>query len=118
VDYDKCTGCTACSKACPRNLIEMVPFRYENMMTVACSSKETGKSTRSMCKVGCIGCGICAKQTDVFSVEDNLARIDYARYEPNEQTETAMNKCPTKVIIQVGKTAQVGEQPVEKALTA
>lgn len=105
VDYDKCTGCTACSKACPRNLIEMVPFRYENMITVACSSKESGKSTRSMCKVGCIGCGVCAKQTEQFTVEDNLARLDYEKYEATEQTETAMNKCPTKVIICLGKTA-------------
>ena len=105
VDYEKCTGCGACSKACPRNLIEMVPFGYENMMTVACSSKESGKSTRSMCKVGCIGCGICAKQTEQFRVEDNLARVDYEKYAPSEQTETAMNKCPTKVIISVGKTA-------------
>jgi RnfABCDGE-type electron transport complex B subunit len=115
VDYEKCTGCTACSKACPRNLIEMVPFSYENMMVVACNSKETGKSTRSICKVGCIGCGICAKQTDIFSVEDNLARIDYARYELNEQTETAMNKCPTKVITYRGKTAQTQEQAVVEA---
>jgi len=114
VDYEKCTGCTACSKACPRGLIEMVPFHYENMMIVACKSKETGKSTRSICKVGCIGCGICAKQTDVFSVEDNLARIDFTRYEPNEQTETAMNKCPTKVIIYCGKNAQAPKQAAEK----
>ena len=114
VDYEKCTGCTACSKACPRNLIEMVPFRFENMMIVACNSKETGKSTRSICKVGCIGCGICAKQTDIFSIEDNLARIDYARYEPNEQTETAMEKCPTKVITYRGKTAQIPKQAVEQ----
>ncbi len=118
VDYEKCTGCTACSKACPRNLIEMVPFHYENMMIVACNSKETGKSTRSICKVGCIGCGICVKQTEVFSVEDNLARIDYARYEPNEQTETAMNKCPTKVIIYRGKTAPEPLQPGKKPVTA
>ena len=104
VDYDKCTGCTACSKACPRNLIEMVPFSHENMMTVACSSKETGKSTRSFCKVGCIGCGLCAKQTDIFVVGDNLARLDYTKYQPNEKTETAMNKCPTKVILFRGKS--------------
>ena len=112
VDYEKCTGCTACSKACPRNLIEMVPFRFENMMIVACNSKETGKSTRSICKVGCIGCGICAKQTDIFSVEENLARIDYKKYEHNEQTETAMNKCPTKVISYRGKTAETPKEAV------
>lgn len=105
VDYEKCTGCTACSKACPRDLIEMIPFHHENMMIVACNSKETGKSTRSICKAGCIGCGICAKQTDIFSVEDNLARVDYGRYQPNEQTETAMNKCPTGAIVYLGKTA-------------
>jgi RnfABCDGE-type electron transport complex B subunit len=114
VDYDKCTGCGACSKACPRNLIEMVPFGYENMITVACSSKETVKSTRSMCKVGCIGCGLCAKQTEIFRVEDNLARLDYGKYEPTEQTETAMNKCPTKVIIYRGKTAPEPLQPGQK----
>jgi len=114
VDYEKCTGCTACSKACPRNLIEMVPFSQENMMTVACSSKETGKSTRSMCKVGCIGCGICAKQTDVFKVEDNLARLAYEKYQPTEQTQTAMNKCPTGVILYRGKSAPPARQPGKK----
>jgi electron transport complex protein RnfB len=103
VDYEKCTGCGACSKACPRNLIEMVPFGYDRIMTVACSSKENARSTRAMCKVGCIGCGLCAKQTDIFSVEDNLARLDYKRYAPSEQAETAMKKCPTGVIIWVSK---------------
>jgi len=103
VDYDKCTGCTACSKACPRHLIEMVPFTRDNMMTVACSSKEAGRSTRSICKVGCIGCGLCAKQSDLFKVEENLARCDYAKYEATEKEEAAMNKCPTKVIVYRGK---------------
>ena len=114
VDYDKCTGCAACSKACPRNLIEMVPFTYENMVTVACSSRETGRVTRTMCKVGCIACGLCAKQTDIFAVQDNLARVDYKRYTPTEQTETAMNKCPTKVIVYRGKTAPEPLQAAEK----
>ncbi len=118
VDYEKCTGCTACSKACPRNLIEMVPFSLENMMTVACSSKETGKSTRSICKVGCIGCGICAKQSDLFKVEENLARCDYVKYETTEKEETAMNKCPTKVIIYRGKTAPEPLMPGKKTTAA
>jgi len=118
VDYEKCTGCGACSKNCPRNLIEMIPFSCENMMTVACSSKEAGKSTRQMCKVGCIGCGICAKQTDIFSTEDNLARPDYEKYQPSEQTETALNKCPTGVIIYVGKNAPAAREPKQKAVSA
>ncbi len=105
VDYRKCTGCSACVRACPRNLIQMVPFSRENMMTVACSNRETGKVTRSMCAVGCIGCGLCAKQSELFTVTDNLARLDYDRYEPSEQTETAMTKCPTGVIVYCGSSA-------------
>jgi len=102
VDYDKCTGCSACSFACPRDLIEMVPFGQENMMTVACSSQESGRNTRQMCKVGCIGCKICAKQTDLFTIENNCAKMDYEKYSPSEATETAMGKCPTKVIVTRG----------------
>jgi len=105
VDYDKCTGCGACSKACPRNLIEMVPFTHEPMMVVACRSREDGKTTRTMCKVGCIGCGLCARQSDLFTVEDGYARMDTARYAPTEPCETAMNKCPTGVIVYRGKNA-------------
>jgi electron transport complex protein RnfB len=118
VNYEKCTGCGACSKACPRNLIDMVSFSCENMMTVACRSKENGKTTRSMCKVGCIGCGLCAKQTDLFKVEDNLARLDYSKYQPNEQTETAMEKCPTGVIVFRGPTAPQPRQPSQKPAAA
>ena len=111
VDYEKCTGCGACARTCPRHLIDMIPFNHEHMMTVACRNRETGKVTRSMCKVGCIGCGLCAKQSELFNVEENLAHIDYENYSPGEQPEAAMNKCPTGVIIYVGKNAP---QPREK----
>lgn len=110
VDYEKCTGCTACAKACPRNLIEMVPFSQDDMMTVACNSKENGKTTRGMCKVGCIGCGMCVKfGGEVFELENNLARVNYECFAENDQTKTAMEKCPTKVIIHRGKTADKTE---------
>jgi hypothetical protein len=50
----------------------------------------------------------------MFSVEDNLARLDYGKYELNEQSETAMNKCPTGVIVYRGPTAPEPRQPKEK----
>jgi len=87
-------------------------------MTVACSSKEAGKVARSMCKVGCIGCGVCAKQSDIFTVEDNLARMNYEKYQPTEQTETALNKCPTGVIVYRGRTAPEPRQPSKKPAAA
>ncbi|MDI9470573.1 MAG: RnfABCDGE type electron transport complex subunit B [Bacillota bacterium] len=117
VDYDKCTGCTACSKACPRNLIEMVPFTQDPMLVVACSNKENGKTTRQVCDVGCIACGICKKQTDLFAIDNNLSRMDYARYAPGEATETARTKCPTKVIVFRGKKAPA-EEVVQDAQAA
>ena len=71
-----------------------------------------------MCKVGCIGCGLCAKQSDIFSVEDNLARVNYEKYQQNEQTKAAMEKCPTGVIIFRGKSAPERGQPFSKAVAA
>ena len=103
VNYEKCTGCTACVKACSRGIIEMIPFTHSAMMTVACRSQENGRDTKAFCKVGCIGCKLCVKQADAFVVNNNLAKLDYAKYQPNEAFETAMNKCPTKVIVYRGK---------------
>jgi len=105
VDYDKCTGCTACSKACPKGIINMVPFSQDQMVVVACNSKESGRDTRSMCKVGCIGCGLCSKKSDMFKVVNNLASIDYDHYRVDEGVSTAQEKCPTKVIRQKGKVS-------------
>jgi RnfABCDGE-type electron transport complex B subunit len=117
VNYEKCTGCGACSKACPRFLIKMVPFAYDPIVTVACSSRESGKNTRAFCKVGCIGCGICAKQTDLFTVTENLSTMNYEKYTPSEAINTAMTKCPTKVIVHRGKAApaDVSPQPAANA---
>jgi len=111
VDYTKCTGCGACSKTCPRGLIAMVPFSHDPMMTVACSSRESGKMTRAMCQVGCIGCCLCTRQSDAFKVEDNLARLDYARYTPCDQMEAACNKCPRGPILYRGQSAPAPREP-------
>ena len=103
VDYDKCVGCGACERACPRHIISMVPFKAEQMFVVACSNRDPGKLARADCTVGCIGCGICGKLDDLFSVDANLAGIDYERYDPHADFVPVQEKCPRAAMIYVGK---------------
>lgn len=105
VDYEKCVGCGACAKVCPRNIITMTPFKFERVLAVACSNKDFGKAVKEVCKVGCIGCKACAKACSLFQVQDNLSSINYDLYcqDYTEELKKAIEKCPQKKIILVGK---------------
>jgi len=103
VDYDKCTGCGACVKACPRNLIEKIPFKQESMLVIACSNKEPAKNVKQVCKVGCVGCKACQRiLADLFEVKDNLAYLNYDNYTGEEDFESVIKKCPAKAMVYFG----------------
>lgn len=106
VDYRKCVGCAACVKACPRNIIEMVAFDGDDIVKVACSNKDGGKAVKTVCEVGCIACKRCEKESPVFLVEDNLARVCHEKFVPEagEGVKQAIEKCPTDCILICAKT--------------
>lgn len=100
VDYEKCIGCAACARACPRNIIEMVDFESNAVVKVACSNQDDAKTVKSVCQVGCIGCKKCAKASPVFLIEGNLAEVCYEKYDPEnlEDVQKAIEGCPTNCI--------------------
>ena len=106
IDYDKCVGCGACERICPRHVITLVPFKTEQMLAVACSNKDFGKDVKKVCKVGCIGCKMCQKlAAGLITVEDNAPTVDYDAYDPEKMADVdaAIAKCPAKRLVMIGK---------------
>ena len=77
VDREKCTSCMACASACPKQIIQKVP--YEQRVLVGCRSNDKGAQTRKLCDAGCIGCMKCQRECphEAIKVVNNLAVIDY-----------------------------------------
>ncbi len=92
---EKCTACLKCVEACPKNVITMVP--YEQEVVITCNSNDPGKAVRQKCSVGCIACQICVKACpeEAIDFENNLAFINYDKC---TNCYICVEKCPTNAI--------------------
>jgi len=98
VDEEKCTACGACSKACPRGIIEIRLKGLKNRrVVVLCNNKDKGAVTRKACAVGCIACQKCVKvcKFEAITVDANLARIDAEKCKLCRKCE---DECPQNAI--------------------
>ncbi|MFH1407369.1 MAG: RnfABCDGE type electron transport complex subunit B [Candidatus Omnitrophota bacterium] len=98
VDAQKCRACGKCLAVCPKKLFTLEPFETP-LVAVACASLDKGAFVKKVCEVGCIACKICEKECPcVFTIEDNLARIDYTKQAPDTNWGAAIEKCPQHTI--------------------
>lgn len=117
IDDEKCVGCGACAKACPRMVIELRNKGPKNRrMYVSCVNKEKGAAARKTCSNACIGCGKCAKVCpfEAITVENNVAYIDYTKCKLCRKCE---GECPTGAIVAVNFPPRkpVAEAPAKPA---
>ena len=101
VDIDICGGCGACSRACPRNIIEVRKKGAKGRSVyVSCVNKDKGGVARKACEVACIGCGKCAKECkfDAITIANNLSYIDSDKC---KMCRKCVDVCPTGAILAV-----------------
>lgn len=101
VDEARCTACGACVDECPKDLFTLLPV--DQRLWVACKNELAGDEAEADCLVACTACGRCAMDApnNMISIVNNLARVDYSRWQPD--CRVAIERCPTGAIVWLDK---------------
>ncbi len=96
---DKCTACNDCIVVCPKDLFSLQPVSHQ--LFVACKSLEEGDTALEECEVACTGCKKCAADAPegLIEIKDNLAIIDFKKYDEILVDRTPIERCPTGAIV-------------------
>ena len=97
VDLDKCTACGDCVKACPKELLAIMPL--DQRLLVQCRNLIAGDGVLEECAVACTACGKCVLDAapGLISVARGVATIDYALNALADRR--AIERCPTGAIV-------------------
>jgi ferredoxin len=97
VDLAKCTACGDCVKACPKDLLSIMPV--DRKLLVQCRNLIAGDDVLAACKVACTACGKCVMDAapGLISIASGVAVVDYALNELAD--EHAIDRCPTGAIV-------------------
>jgi len=98
IDYNRCTGCRACSIECPQHIIRIVPRDLNGAIPVCANLNVLRTQVAKNCKAGCIKCELCVKNCPNHCIKmvNGIPAIDYTKC-MNCGICTA--KCPMKVMM-------------------
>ncbi len=102
VDPNKCIGCGACTKACPRNLLALQPVSQHSVAVTLCRNLEKGKAVRDVCMKGCLSCRLCEKVCPEKAIDcsSGVAIINSLLC---KGCGACKEKCPAKAIVMMEK---------------
>jgi Na+-translocating ferredoxin:NAD+ oxidoreductase subunit B len=111
VDLAKCTACGDCVKACPKDLLSLMPT--DRRLLVQCRNLMAGDEVLEECRVACTACGKCVVDAapGLISVASGVATIDY---DLNDLAASdAIARCPTGAIVWLAGAQFTGDQPID-----
>lgn len=79
IDPDKCQSCGACITACPKSVLSLQPETVP--VRLLCRAAEEGEVVSDNCKIGCVGCEICAGacKFGALTIENHLPVFDWSK---------------------------------------
>lgn len=97
INREKCTGCGACAKACPKKIIKKVNAKRTAPMVLCSVTSDNKPAVLKNCKVSCIKCHKCEKDCPQGAIhfENNLPVHDEAKC---VGCGTCINSCVRKSI--------------------
>jgi len=96
---DKCTACNDCVVVCPKDLFSLQPVSHQ--LFVACKSLDKGDRAEQECEVACTACEKCVVDAPegLIEIKNNLAVIDFEKYDSVSVDRTPIERCPTGAIV-------------------
>ena len=110
---DKCTGCGVCVLTCPRDIMKLLPKSQK--VYLGCVSKDKTKAVKSVCKVGCFACKMCANPkvtpSGAIQMDVNLPVIQDIQ---SDELFKAFDKCPANCYVIRGERPEIEEKTSEQ----